>query len=129
MDIQNLTDFIRKIPLLSICTDEELTEFIQTAELKSYGAGESVFEQGSAADQFYIVYSGKIRILHTNESNKEVNLGLRGKGDHFGETALVTERPRNTLARASEESVLIVFDRESFNRFLMTKPELRHRHI
>ncbi len=125
MDIQNLTDFIRKIPLLSICTDEELAGFIKTAELKSYGVGESVFEQGTVGDRFYIVYSGKIRILHTNHLNKEVNLGLRGRGDHFGETALVTERPRNTTARASEDSVLIVFDREAFNRFLFAKPELR----
>jgi len=125
MDIQNLSEFIRKIPLLSICTDEELAEFVKTAELASYTAGETIFEQGSSGNLFYIVYSGKIRILHTNELNKEINLGIRAKGDHFGENALIIERPRNTTARATEDSVLIVFSREAFNRFLFTKPELR----
>lgn len=125
MDIKDLLSFIRKVPMLSIYTDEELTEMMQAAELKSISAGELVFEQDQPGDRFYIVYSGKIRILQQSDHHKEINLGIQFKGDHFGETALITDHPRNATARAVEDSVLISLDRDSFNKFLFAKPELR----
>ncbi|MBW2084528.1 MAG: peptidase domain-containing ABC transporter [Deltaproteobacteria bacterium] len=125
MDIKDLSEFIRKNSLFSIYTDEELDELMKAAELRSVGAGEIIFEQGDQGDRFYIVYSGKIRIVQKNEKGQEVNLGVRTRGDHFGETALIREGTRNATARATEDSILIAIDRESFNSYLFARPELR----
>ena len=125
MDTQDLLIFIRKVPLLAFLMDEELAELMKSAELKSFGAGELIIEQGAPVKRFYIVYSGKIRILIKNEDQKEINLGVRTKGDHFGETAVITEKPHVTTARAVEDSVVIALDREAFNKLLFAKPQLR----
>lgn len=125
MDIRDLSKFIRKIPLFAIYSDEELTELMESAELKSVKAGEFIFEQGDVGETFYIVYSGKIRIIQKNEEGREVNLGVRTSGDHFGETALITEEARNASARAMEDSVLIVIGRDAFQNHFFTHPELR----
>ena len=125
MAIKELLSFMREIPLFSIYEDQELTDLLQDVELKSLKAGEVVFEQGDEGESFYIVYSGRIRILQKNELNKEVNLGVMNTGDVFGETALITDRPRNATARAVEDSVLICINTESFNNYLFTKPQLR----
>jgi len=125
MDIKDLSAFVRKISLFSIYSDDELTELMQRAELKSVKAGELLFDQGDRGDSFYIVYSGKIRILQRNEEGKEINLGVRTSGDHFGETALITDNPRNALARASSESVLVTINRDAFNEYLFSRPDLR----
>jgi len=125
MDTKDLFAFIRKIPLFSIYEDEELAELMQRAELRSVSAGELVFDQGDTGDSFYIVYSGKIRILKKNEQGKEINLGVSTRGDHFGETAMITESPRNAAARAVEDSVLIAIDKQSFNTYLFARPEMR----
>ncbi|MBW2093019.1 MAG: cyclic nucleotide-binding domain-containing protein, partial [Deltaproteobacteria bacterium] len=125
MDVKDLSEFIRKIPLFSIYTDEELDDLMKAAELKSVGAGEVLFEQGDPGDKFYIVYSGKIRIVQKNEKQKEVNLGVRTRGDHFGETALIRVGTRNATARAAEDTILIAISRESFDSFLFARPELR----
>ncbi|MBW2052484.1 MAG: peptidase domain-containing ABC transporter [Deltaproteobacteria bacterium] len=98
---------------------------MKEAELRSVGAGEVLFEQGDPGDRFYVVYSGKVRIIQKNERQKEVNLGVRTRGDHFGETALIKESSRNATARAVEDTILISIDRESFNSYLFTRPELR----
>ncbi len=125
MESKDLFAFIRKIPLFSICEDEVLTELMKAAELKSVSAGELVFDQGDAGDCFYIVYSGRIRILKKNEQDKEINLGVCMRGDHFGETALITENPRNAAARAVEDGILISIDKHLFNEYLFTQPGLR----
>jgi ATP-binding cassette subfamily B protein len=125
MEIKELLVFVRKLPLFSIYSDEDLSALIEAVQLKSLSAGELVFEQDDPGQTFYIVYSGKIRILQKTADDKEVNLGVRSKGDHFGETALISDQPRNAGARAVEDSLLLSIDKRDFNRYLFSKPELR----
>ena len=125
MDLQDLFSFIRALPLFAIYEDEELTNLLEGAQLRSVSAGELIFEQGAVGDTFYIVYSGKVRILKKNEQGKEVNLGICMKGDHFGETALITDNPRNATVRSVEDSLLIALNKHSFSTSLFTKPALR----
>lgn len=102
MAIKELQSFLREIPVFSIYEDQELAELLQNLKLMSLNAGEVVFRQGDVGDNFYIVYSGRIRILQKNEQDKEVNLGIVSKGDLFGETALIiAEWARNTSLRRS----------------------------
>ena len=125
MDIRDLSQFIRKIPLFSIYTDEDLEGLMEGAELRSVSAGEVIFEQDEPGDKFYLVYSGKVRIVKKNKDQKEISLGLRTKGDHFGETALIQEGTRNATARATEDSILIEIDRDEFDKYLFSQPALR----
>jgi subfamily B ATP-binding cassette protein HlyB/CyaB len=125
MEIKDLHDFIRKLPLLSVYGEEDLDALMKQAELRSVRAGEIIFEQGDPGDTLYIVYSGKIRIFKITEQNKEISLGLLSRGDHFGETALITEKPRNASARAAEDSILLSIANDSFYSLFLAKPELR----
>ncbi|MEW5801686.1 MAG: peptidase domain-containing ABC transporter [bacterium] len=125
MDINDLLQFIRKITLFSIFSDEELAQLTRVAELKSISAGGLIFDQGTSGKEFYLVYSGKVRIVQKNEKKQEINLGVRTRGDHFGETALITDKARNAAARAAEDSVLVSIDRQLFYDYFYSKPELR----
>lgn len=125
MEIKDLLDFTRKLPVFSIFSDDDLSGILTTVELKSLSAGEPVFTQGDPGDSYYIVYSGKIRIIQKAEEDKEINLGVRIKGDHFGETALISDKPRNASARAVEDSVLLSINKDDFNSFIFSRPELR----
>lgn len=125
MDIKGLLHFIRDMPLFSIFGDEELDELVKGFKLISVSAGEIIFDQGDTGDRFYIVYSGKVRIVQKNKEQKEVNLGVRTRSDHFGETALITKHPRNACARAVDDTILLTVDSDFFNNYLFAKPELR----
>ena len=50
MEIADLLDFIRKIPIFSIYDEDELRGLIDHAELKSVGTGEVIFEHGDPGD-------------------------------------------------------------------------------
>jgi len=70
MDTQDLSAFVRKLPLFSIFTDEELAGLTSSAELVSVSPGELIFDQGNPGDKFYLVYGGRVRILQRNEKGQ-----------------------------------------------------------
>ena len=56
-----------------------------TQELQNvtFSAGEIVFEQGAAADRFYIVESGEVEVIRRSESGEQkvlATLSLRRNG-------------------------------------------------
>ena len=125
MDLQELFSFIRQVGLFSLYGDEELDGLLKTARLRSFSTGELVFDEGDPGDAFYIIYSGRVRILKRDEQKKEINLALLTRGDQFGETALITDHPRNAAARAVEETTLVIIDKDSFNKHIFSVPQLR----
>jgi len=122
---QGFLGFVKKIPLFSLYANEEIAELMAKAEPSSVRAGGIIFNQGDPGNKLYVIYKGKIRILQKGEDGKEINLGVRTRGDHFGETALITGHPRNASARAVEDSILISIHGDSFTDFLLDKPKLR----
>lgn len=125
MVVDDLKEFLRNRSLFSLFSDRELEEIADRATVKNMGFGELLFEQGEAGEAFYVVYSGKIRIVRETEDGGEMNLGTRRAGDYFGESALVTDDTRNATARSAGESVVIRFDRDVFREYFYDKPELR----
>ncbi len=122
---QDPLEFIRRVPIFSAFPDPELTELLDAAEPLSVKAGSVLYEQNDPGDSLFIVFSGRIRLVQKKEDGKEVNLGLRTKGDHFGEAALIHAKPRKAAARAVEDSVVVAIAGDVFHNFLLGKPELR----
>src|SRR5512147_1326565 len=86
VEAKDLLDFIRQVPLFRMHSEQELGDVLRTAELRRVRSGELVFEQGDPGDRFYLVYSGRVRILvrGAGEERKELNLGVIAAGGHFG---------------------------------------------
>jgi CRP/FNR family transcriptional regulator, cyclic AMP receptor protein len=82
--------------------------------LRSYGASEIIFEEGSPGGEMFIVYSGSVQ-LTTNAPGHEVVLGKVGAGDFFGEMSLVDLSPRTATAKAVENGTqLVAIDQTKF---------------
>lgn len=71
--------------------------------------GETVIQQGSSGDYFYIIESGTFTILVDDKPVAEF-----GKGKSFGELALVYDAPRQATVKADTEAVVFTLDREAF---------------
>ncbi|KAF7262182.1 hypothetical protein EG68_00485 [Paragonimus skrjabini miyazakii] len=61
--------------------------------------------------------SGAARIV-VREKNKEVEVNQLGKGDYFGEMALITKRPRAASVYAVGQTKVAVLDVASFERLM-----------
>lgn len=78
-----------------------------------FDSGKIVFREGDAGDQMYIIQDGSVRISK-EIAGKEHILAVLGKGDFFGEMAIVTQITRTATATAVGTVRLLAFNREGF---------------
>jgi len=76
-------------------------------------SGKILFKEGDAGDKMYIIQDGNIRISK-QIGGKEHILAVLGKGDFFGEMAIVTQVKRTASATAVGTVRLLAFNREGF---------------
>lgn len=79
--------------------------------------GELVFQTGDVGDCAYLIESGQIEILIAKDG-AEHRLGIIGKGELFGEVALIDQQPRTASARATEKTILIPIQRKIVDNLL-----------
>lgn len=76
-------------------------------------AGRVIFREGEPGDTMYIIQSGRVKITK-RVNNVEKILMVLGKGDFFGEMALIRQTPRSATATAVDTCELLAFNRDGF---------------
>ena len=76
-------------------------------------AGHVIFKEGEPGDTMYIIQKGRVKITKRVD-NVEKILMVLGKGDFFGEMALIRNTPRTATATAVDTCELLAFNREGF---------------
>ena len=94
-------------------------------EPQTYGFGEAIVREGDAADAFYVLTTGRARVVKQGGDGQEVTLAMLGPGDTFGETGLLERSTRTATVRASGDVEVLRLDRSLFEGLLATAPELR----
>ncbi len=125
-EIENRKTFL-KTSVLGGLPSEELDELALTAQSRVAGPNEIIFKEGDLPDAFYIIGSGRVRIFVRHKNRIERVFSVRGPGEHFGEVALMTGETRSANVESLDETHLVVFPREQFDRLLRNHPDLlRH---
>lgn len=80
---------------------------------KTFDSGKVIFREDEEGDKMYIIQEGTVRISKTI-GDSEYTLAVLGKGDFFGEMAIVSRIKRSATAVAGETARLLEFDRQGF---------------
>lgn len=93
--------------------DEETRRIIaMTPDQENVAKGQVLFEEGDAGDQAYLIKEGEVEIVR-QIGNTEHILARLGRGDIFGEMALIDNQPRMATARVAEDAELAIITREN----------------
>ncbi len=125
MDSTELKELLKGTTAFSILSDRELEQFGERFQLVHYTLGQPVVNAGDDADAFYVVYSGRARVIATNNVGEEVTVGTLTRGNSFGEQGLLTHSPRNFTIRAASDLALLRLDKKDFDSLLGKQPGLR----
>lgn len=79
--------------------------------------GTTIFRENEPGDKMYIIQSGSVRISKTIDGHNHL-LAELGKGDFFGEMAIVSNITRTATATASGTVELLIFDRPGFEAMI-----------
>jgi CRP-like cAMP-binding protein len=76
-------------------------------------AGRVIFKEGETGDTMYIIQKGRVKITKRVADVDKILMVL-GKGDFFGEMALIRQTKRTATATAVDECELLAFNRNGF---------------
>jgi CRP-like cAMP-binding protein/Fe-S-cluster-containing hydrogenase component 2 len=110
---------LRNSAVFSRISDEFLDSIKETVELLRVQKGETIFHQGAAADSFYVIRSGFVKITQ-QQTDGELVLAYLGPRQHFG---LDDHRP--VTATALDHVDLIRIDNSIFHDLLARFPQER----
>lgn len=88
----------------------------------TFTAGQTIFKEGDAGTEFYVILSGEVEMLVRGPDGAVVRLAVLRVGDFFGEMAAFREEPRTATARARVATALLYFSSRSAVSLLANSP-------
>jgi len=118
------TDTLRSVPLFESLDDQAARELCELVDTVDCHSSQTVFRTGDAGDSMYLIERGMVRISMKSADGEELILAELGRGDFFGEMALIDGNARSANATAIEGSRLLVLSRKHFLTFLSSSPNV-----
>lgn len=115
-------ELLGRVGLFSDLSTPELVVLAALMRPRPYAKDEVIYLRGDAGTAFYVIASGKVKIALTSPDGKELILRRFSAGGFHGELALLDDEPRSADAIATENSVLLVLQRDAFRQFLADHP-------
>ncbi len=114
-----MIDDLRNAPLLSRLSDEQLERIRRGAVQRRLDEGELLFTQGDAAERFYLVQSGQVRLFRLAADGSEKIIEIVSPGQTFAEALMFLQSPRYPVgAAALAPTRLIAIDAKDFAAML-----------
>ena len=115
---------LQNIPLFSNLEQKELDALSSHAVTKTYPKNSVIINEGDRTDSMYVIMSGRVKIVLTDENQKEVIIDIQHAGDYFGELALLDEAPRSASVKTMENSTFLIISKHQLQKCLREHPEI-----
>jgi len=117
-------DTLRHVPLFESLDDESARKLCQLVESIDCKAKTFLFRAGDEGDAMYVIERGKVRISVQATDGRDMTLTEFGRGDFFGEMALLDGQRRSADAVVAEDARLAVLSRDHFLSFVRSSPNV-----
>ena len=124
METEKETSYLKQVSLFADLSDEEIQELMSVAKRRSFRSGEVIFHRDDPGQVLYVIKDGKVKICIISPDGQEISLAVLGKGEYFGEFALLDGLPRSTDAIALEKVECYTLQRSVFHNAIMKNPKI-----
>ncbi len=120
---QDKVIILKRVPLLSSCTEPQLQLIAERTRLVEYKKGEHVYEEGQPAEAFYILSSGRLRVFSAT-GGQERTFTILHNGDTFGEISLLTGESHSATVQALNDALVLQLEKKDFDEVINRIPSL-----
>ena len=111
--------------LFSEVPPEDVRAVLSIARRRTFARGEVVFHRGDPANALHLISAGRFAVRITTPLGDTATLAVRGRGDAFGELALVSEaHERSATVQALEAAETRSVLRDDFERLRRDHPSV-----
>ncbi|KAA3644668.1 MAG: hypothetical protein DWQ07_14740 [Chloroflexi bacterium] len=114
---------LRQISLFRHLSDEQIVEVAQHFDDFVLPQGQTLYEEGSEARNFYVIHQGAVR-LWRYRNNREEEVAYLEEGDHFGEEELFFTTPRTATVTAARDATILFLDKDNFAWLVDRHPDI-----
>jgi hypothetical protein len=114
---------LKRVPLFSTLTLEQLASIDRLMVTRHYVKGESIFRKGDVGAELYVVLEGEVRI-HLDHDGHEVTVARHGPSKVVGEMSVFDDQPRSASAQAAENTTVRVLRRDRMQAIVHEHPEV-----
>lgn len=118
--------FSELFPLFNTANPETLEWLLSVGVEHEYPTGRAVLMEDAWGNAVYFIMSGWVKVRRLYGENA-VTLAILGRGDFFGEMAILDESPRSTDVIALSSVKLLSVSAQRFIQTLFKDPQLHHR--
>jgi CRP-like cAMP-binding protein len=119
-----LVEYLKNIPLFNHLKVNQLKEISGRCKNALYKKGDVVFQKTDLSTDLYIVNSGKLKAVLTDDEGDEMVIAHFEKGAFFGELSLLDGKGRSATIVAETDSELAVLKQEVFLDLLYMNPRI-----
>jgi len=127
LEEESLAFFLGAVPLFAELGKRSRIQLEALVHVRTYRAGETIFEAGDPGSGMYVVRSGGVQIFERQAGGDEREIARLGAKECFGESTLVVPVKRNASARAVEPTVLIGLFRADITDLSKRRPGAAYR--
>ena len=121
---ESAADLLGRVPLFAELEGDELERFSHVAVPRSFPSGTRVFHEGDESDACYIVRSGHFRVTREHPDGRAITLANLGRGDIFGELAMLDGEVRSASVEALDDGELLALPGADVRALLSRHPEI-----
>ena len=114
---------LKRIPLFAELSEDELQFIAAKMRLVEFKQDEDIYHEGDAADAFYVVASGKLKVYSARGGREQIFAYLH-TGDSFGEISLLTGETHSASVRCHSDSLVLKLEKADFDEVINRTPSL-----
>lgn len=114
--------FLRNVPIFEDLDDAELEKIARLGTRKKYKKGNIIVLEQEMGAALFVIVSGKVKVVRTDEEGREVILSIFGPGEFFGEMSLLDGLTRSATVVATAKAELFMIHRREFLDLLHQYP-------
>jgi CRP-like cAMP-binding protein len=115
-----LMDRLSHIAFMHDLPEDERQAVAELLVPQRYESGEAIFRSGDVASGLYFIESGTVRLIGDGDDFSEL-----GRGDTFGELAVLSGKPHPNSAQATAETIVWQLSPADFARLAESQPNIR----
>ncbi|HVB22026.1 MAG TPA: Crp/Fnr family transcriptional regulator [Ktedonobacteraceae bacterium] len=116
--------YLKQVPLFAGLNDEGIRELMGVAKRRIFRTGEVIFHRDDPGQVLYVIKEGKVKICLISPDGQEMTLVVFGRGECFGEFAILDGLPRSADAVALEKVECYTLQRSDFHNAIMKNPRI-----
>ncbi|WP_036793158.1 Crp/Fnr family transcriptional regulator [Pleomorphomonas koreensis] len=115
---------IRGFDLFRDMTEDNLDAVLATVQVRTVEPGEPVFSQGAAADEFFLLLHGHLKVVQVTPSGEQVVVRHVLPGEVFGIARAIRRTDYPATAEAVTESIVLAWMSTQWPDFVALNPVL-----